>query len=206
MRTPRDIAGNTEGLVKAARIFSNIISPPVIFAGVGMALSWAVLPFWEGLIWAVIFGFWVSLMPSLLVGFMLRTGRITDLHMSNIRDRRWPDLASVVGSFIALATIHFLDGPELLRCLAIFAAIELSALAIITNFWLISIHATSMSAASIIIGLVYGWETFAIMLPMTALVVWIRLFLRRHDIYQVVAGLGLGAATVAIVLLLGCFQ
>jgi membrane-associated phospholipid phosphatase len=205
MRIPRDTAGNTKGLVRAARTISNIISPPVIFAVMGLALALYELPSWEGLLWAAIYGFWVSLVPSLLVGYLLKTGRISDLHMSNTKERRWPYVTSVIGSIIALFFIQLFDGPELLRCLAIFSIIELTALGVITNFWLISIHATAMAAATVISGLVFGWWTLIILVPLTAAVCFLRLFLRRHDVAQVAAGLVLGIGTVLILVQLGCF-
>ena len=205
MRIPRDTAGNTKGLVRGARTVSNIISPPVIFAVMGLALALHELPSWEGLMWAALYGFWVSLVPSLLVGYLLKTGRISDLHMSNTKERRWPYVTSVIGSIIALTLIQLFEGPELLRCLAIFSIIELSALGIITNFWLISIHATAMASATVISGLVFGWWTLIMLVPLTAVVCFIRLFLRRHDVAQVAAGLVLGTGTVLILVQLGCF-
>ena len=91
MNTPRD--GNAEmttGFVRVARIFSTVVSPPVMFAVLGLAVAWKELPFWEGLLWAAVYGFWVSLMPILVVAYMLRIGRISDLHMSNTKERRIP--------------------------------------------------------------------------------------------------------------------
>jgi membrane-associated phospholipid phosphatase len=192
-------------LVKAARIFSNIISPPIIFALLGLALAMKERPSWNGLLWAAIFGFWVSLVPSLLVGYLLKTGRITDLHMSSIKERRWPYITSVFGAIVAFIIIEIFHGPELLSCLSIFAIIELTSLAIITNFWLISIHATSMAAATLICALVFGAWTLIVLLPLTILICLVRLFLRRHNIAQIVAGLALGFGTAAFLGLTGCF-
>ncbi len=171
----------------------------------GLALAWYELPFWEGLFWAAIYGFWVSLLPSLLVGYLLKTGRISDLHMSNTKERRIPYLSSVVGSIEALAFIYFFNGPESLQCLAIFSIIELTALGIITSFWLISIHATSMAAATVISGLVFGWWTLILLLPLTITVCLVRLYLRRHNLLQVLGGIALGIGTVWLVVLIGCF-
>ena len=192
-------------LVRLARVFSNVVSPPVMFALMGLAITWSVLPFWEGLFWAAVYGFWVSLMPMLVVAYMLKTGRISDLHMSNTRERRIPYLTSVLGSLIASAIIHFFEGPELLRCLAIFSTLELAALALITNFWLISIHASAIAAVTMISGLVFGWWTLILLLPVVVIVCWVRLYLRRHTFQQVVAGLSLGVITVWLLVPIGCF-
>jgi membrane-associated phospholipid phosphatase len=206
MNTPRDNnAEMTTGFVRVARMFSNVVSPPVMFAILGLAVSWKELPFWEGLLWAAVYGFWVSLMPILLVAYLLRIGRISDLHMSNTSERRIPYFASVVGSLVALAIIQFFDGPELLRCLAIFSTLVLAALAIITNYWLISIHAASIASVTIISGLVFGWWTLILLLPLVIIVCMVRLYLRRHNLQQVLAGLALGVITVWALVLIGCF-
>ena len=75
----------------------------IIFAGLGLALSWYELPFWQGLIWAAVYGFWVSLMPILFVAYRLRMGKISDLHMNTTQERRLPYVVSVTGALIALA-------------------------------------------------------------------------------------------------------
>jgi hypothetical protein len=85
------------GGVKAARVLSNILSPPVMFACLGLALALAELPFWEGLAWGAAYGFCVSLAPILFVVYQLRSGKISDLHMTSRRERRGPYIAAVIG-------------------------------------------------------------------------------------------------------------
>ncbi|MFQ5422087.1 MAG: hypothetical protein ACE5EY_17200, partial [Anaerolineae bacterium] len=49
MLPPRDhYAHDRTGLIKAARIFSNVVSPPVMFALLGIAIPLKTLPFWPG--------------------------------------------------------------------------------------------------------------------------------------------------------------
>jgi membrane-associated phospholipid phosphatase len=207
MNLPRDFDTlSTVGWVRVARLFSNIISPPVIFATLGLALSLKELPSIEGLLWAAIFGFWVSLAPIIFVVYLLRTGRISDLHMNTRRERRWPYIVSFFGALIALAIIIILKGPGLLFCLAITSVIALGLLALITNFWMISIHATSMAAAVLISGLVFGLLVALLLVPLLILVVWVRLYLRRHTVAQVFAGMALGLTSVVIVALNGCYS
>ena len=206
MSVPRDhSASTTVGAVRAARLFSNIVSPPVIFALLGLALALAELPFWPGLFWAALYGFCVSLAPIIYVVYLLRTGRISDLHMSAPGERHSPYIVSVLGSITAFILISEFGGPELVACLAIFSIITLAALALITYFWLISIHAASIAAAALVMGLVYGPWSAILLLPLVALVSWVRLYLRRHTPAQVGAGLALGVGVVALVTLFGCF-
>ena len=193
------------GRVKAARLFSNIVSPPVMFALLGLAFSLYERPFWNGLLWAAVYGFFVALLPILIVLYLLKTGRIAELHMSNTSERHIPYISAVLSAGFAFALISFFDGPELLRCLTIFNMIELAALGLINPFWLISIHSTGVMATMLLVGLVFGWAYSLVVLPFVFLVCGVRLYLRRHTPMQIIAGLGLGVLTVYIMTLIGCF-
>ncbi|MCA9919621.1 MAG: hypothetical protein KC445_16800 [Anaerolineales bacterium] len=200
------LAHNRTGFVKAARIFSNVVSPPVMFAVVGLAFGLYALPSWIGFLWAAVYGLLVSLAPILVVLFLLKTGRIAELHMSNTRERNIPYISAVLFAAVAYGLIAAFDGPELLRCLAIFNVIELAGLAIINHFWLISLHATGAMATAVLVTLVFGWTAGLLVgIPLVVSVCWVRLFLKRHTVAQVVAGLALGTAVVLILVPFGCF-
>jgi len=193
------------GTVKAARLFSNIVSPPVLFALLGLAFALYERPSLNGLLWAAVYGFFVSLLPILIVLYLLKTGRIAELHMSNTGERHIPYISAVLSAGIAFALISLFAGPELLRCLTIFNMIELTVLGIINAFWLISMHSTGIMATFLLVGLVFGWAYSLIVLPFVIMVCVVRLYLRRHTVMQVIAGLGLGVLTVYFMTLIGCF-
>ncbi|WP_420644436.1 phosphatase PAP2 family protein [Candidatus Leptofilum sp.] len=200
------LAQNRIGFVKAARIYSNVVSPPVMFAVVGLAFGLYALPNWAGFLWAAVYGLLVSLAPILVVVYLLKTGRIAELHMSNTRERSIPYISAVLFAAIAYGLIAGFNGPELLRCLALFNVIELTALAIINHFWLISLHATGAIASAVLVWLVFGWQAGLIVgIPLVGSVCWVRLFLKRHTPAQIVAGLWLGTAVVLILVPFGCF-
>lgn len=200
------LAQNRTGIVKAARIYSNVVSPPVMFAVVGLAFGLYALPGWIGFFWAAVYGLLVSLAPILIVVYLLKTGRIAELHMSNTRERNIPYISAIIFAAIAYSAIAGFDGPELLKCLALFNVIELTALAVINHFWLISLHATGAVATAVLVWLVFGWSIGLIVgIPLVVSVCWVRLFLKRHTPAQIVAGLGLGTAVVLILVPFGCF-
>ncbi|UCG24213.1 MAG: phosphatase PAP2 family protein, partial [Chloroflexota bacterium] len=116
-----------------------------------------------------------------------------------------PYLMSVAGSLVALLITALFQGPQLLICLSLFSAVELGILGIINDFWKISIHATSIAAASVIVGLVYGPLAGLLLLPLVLVVCWVRLYLHRHTVAQVIAGLALGIATPLVMVQFGCF-
>ncbi len=177
-----------------------------MFAVLGLALSWHQLPVWPGLVWALIFGFFVSLAPILLIVYLLHTKRISDIHMSNIRERRIPYIAGVLSSFVAFVLISFLGGPPLLNCLALFSMVDLILLGIVTNYWLISIHAASVAGTTLIAMSVFGFNVGLGLLPLAVVVSAVRLYLRRHSVTQVLAGLVLGSVVTLGFMWSGCFK
>jgi len=200
----RDIHNRT-GLVKFARIFSNIVSPPVMFALLGIAIPLKTLPFWQGFGWAAVYGLLVSLAPILVVLYLLKIGYISELHMSNTSERHLPYATAVAFALLAFGIVSWFDGPELLRCLLIFNIIELILLGVINIWWLISIHTTGVMATWLIVGLVWGWTASLIVVPFVIAVSWVRLYLKRHTPGQVFAGFALGIVSVLSLTLIGCF-
>jgi membrane-associated phospholipid phosphatase len=70
---------------------------------------------------------------------------------------------------------------------------------------LISFHATAIAAALTISWLLFGWQASLVVLPFLIGVVLIRLYLKRHTLTQVVAGLLLGILSVLSLTWFGCF-
>jgi membrane-associated phospholipid phosphatase len=125
--------------------------------------------------------------------------------MNTRQERQIPYAASTLGSLVALFFIQFLGGPQSLRCLSLYSMVALGLLWLINYFWLISIHTASVSAATIILGLVFGGWTVVITMPILILICWARLYLRRHTYAQVFSGIIVGSLTVMMFAFVGCF-
>ena len=206
MNGPRDHAPEvTIGKIRIARTFSNIVSPPVIFALLGLVLALKDNEFLYGLGWAAVFGFFVSLAPILFILYMMRIGKISNLHMNTREERYLPYIVSVISSVIVLLAVNLFDGPELLSCLTILNIIVLIILGLVNTFWLISIHTASVSAAAVILWLVFGPGAGLAFLPFVLMVCVARYYLRRHTIGQIIAGLLLGLTATLSLAELGCF-
>ncbi|MCA9949590.1 MAG: phosphatase PAP2 family protein [Anaerolineales bacterium] len=207
MTTPLDHhADNRTGTVRAARLFSNIVSPPVIFAVVGLLLAVNAMPTLpQALFWAALYGFMVSLLPILFVLWLLKTGRVAELHMSNTKERTLPYIVAVLSAAVLYAIVWLIDGPEFMKCLALFNMVTLSILGVINSFWLISFHATAITAAWAIIFLTFGRQASLIVAVLVVLVVIVRLYLKRHTFSQIIAGIALGISSVLLLTEFGCF-
>ena len=206
MSIPRDThKADRVGSVRLARVLSNVISPPTMFAATGLALGVRERGWWPGFGWGAFYAILISLTPMLVIVYLMRTGHIGDLHMSATRERHIPYLSAAISGAVVYAVLTLLDGPALLRCLAVFTFVTLSLLALINSRWLISIHATAAASTWLIFTLVFGPAVGLVVLPVTVLICYVRLYLKRHTPAQVLAGAALGLSVVAIMRLLGCF-
>ena len=203
--SPKDFdEANRIGWVKFARVYSNVVSPPTMFAVLGIAVALYERPGWDGLLWGVGYGLMVSLAPILFVLYLLQTGRIAELHMSNTKERFMPYVSAVFCTTVMLVIAWWWQGPALLFGVLVFNLIELIALMLITLYWLISMHTTAAMATAVWIFLIWGnWWGMAIGFPLIFSVSYVRLFLRRHTMSQVLAGLALGAMTVLVLIPFG---
>lgn len=198
-RRPLDLDPNPSStLVRVARLYSDIISPPVVSAALGFSVAWVDLPFWPGFAWAAVYGIMVSLVPICVVLFLLRRGLIGDLHMSNRRERYIPYLVGFVCALLALIVVSAFDSSRLLRSLAVCNTVGLAALGSINTRWLISNHTASLMMAVTFVGFVFGAAVSVALIPLVGLTFLTRWWLKRHNVAQLVAGLLVGAAPVLI--------
>jgi hypothetical protein len=203
-RQPLDLhTGSPTTVVRAARIYSNVVSPPVVSVLLGCSIAWVDSPFWTGLMWAVLYGLLISLLPLGIVLYMLKTGRISDLHIHNRQERHIPYLITFVGSVIALIVAYVFGGSQLLRSLLVCNTVGLVFLGFINARWLISNHTATIMQATVFSGFVFGHMVSVALAPVVGLTFVARLILRRHTIAQLVAGLLVGAAPVLVLANLG---
>jgi hypothetical protein len=181
--------------VTAARRVSDILSPPLVFAVFGAILAITSQPNLSGLLWAVYYGFLISLLPLFSVIYLVRTGQAKDIHISDQRQRRIPYLFSIFGAVLVYITVRLFPGPPLLGSLAAGNIIGLSALALINQVWLISNHTASITMVTVFTGLVFGGMAALVLVPLVVVVFLARWFLRRHTLSQLVAGVLVGGAS-----------
>lgn len=201
--TPRDSAEST-GLTGRIRLFTHIVSPPVIYAVLGFVVAWSQVPFLEGLFWGIVHGLLVSLAPILYVVWLLKHERIGDINMTK-EERRGPYFVAVLCASLASAIIYYGGGPEYLFHLSLLNILALGAMAAINWVWQISNHSTAIVSAMWVLGVVFDRRIAMAMLPLVVVVCFARLYLRRHTPSQVLAGLALGSFSVLALFLTGCF-
>jgi len=183
---------------------SDVLSPPIVWAALAFPLafnavdaserpaSWAAL-------WAALYALIVCLLPILYIAFMVRRGKITDVHMEVRQQRIRPFLVSMLCTAIGWAMMHWLGAPPMLPLIALFTLIQLTLMLFITLVWQISMHTMSISGAVIATGAVFGLTPALVLLPLVPLVAAARLRLQRHTPAQLIAGTVIGAIVPLVV-------
>lgn len=172
-----------------ARIVSDILSPPLVWAAVGLVvgLKYSLTPE-RGLLWAWIFGLFICLIPILYVGAMVQRGHISDIHMQHRKERYKPMLVTIGSAVVALLLLDGLGAPRVFPLLALISLVQVSLMLLITLFWQISMHMMSITAATVALSAMFAPTIGVIAVPFVVLVGAARLRLKRHTPLQVLAG------------------
>jgi putative transposase len=150
-----------------------------------------------------VYGVLASLAPLLVIVWMLRTGRIADLHVSNTKDRRIPYLVGTVGAVLAFLVVRSWGTLPLLTSFILVNIISMIVLNILNQYWLVSAHVSGITALMLFFGFAYGFWAGLAFFPFVLLTIYVRLYLKRHTTNEIFGGLALGTASVLPVILLG---
>jgi membrane-associated phospholipid phosphatase len=204
--TPADLlAGGTDRLEPAgtwadrlARAVANVLSPPVATVGILVLVGSQTgngVSIWR---WAALFSVVGLLPPLAYVAWLVRRGKVTDIHLPKREERTRPYVATLGSSGAALMGLNGLGAPSLLVLAGASGWVLTALLFAITLRWKISTHCAAAAAlAALAIGVrgAPALPLFAIV-PMVA---WSRVRLGRHDRAQVLAGAFVGAVVTATV-------
>lgn len=186
--------------IRIARIVSIILAPATIsLPFVLLVAFYQAQDRLAALIYALITLFFLSVGPLIYILIGVRMGKLSDVDVSRRSERKGPFLFGIISVTIGWLVLSLLHGPENLQTVLIITAVSGVIMLVITLWWKISIHASSLGGVATVLTALYG----AVMLPAFVLVVlvsWSRVALRRHTIAQVVAGALAGIAISLVIL------
>lgn len=176
-----------------ARLVSDILSPPVVWGVLALPIALRDSDSQgQALLWATIYILLVCVLPIVYITYMVRSGRITDIHMRVRQQRFKPFIVSLICTTIAWWTLRLMGAPPVLPLFALVSLVQLTVMTLITLVWQISLHAMSIAGAAIATLLLFGIIPALLTLPLVFLVGAARLKLERHTPAQVIAGAALG--------------
>jgi membrane-associated phospholipid phosphatase len=153
----------------------------------------------QGLAFAGITLLFLSLGPLLYVMVGVHTGRLSDLEITRRSERTGPFLFGLFSATLGLLVLQALHGPRNLSTLLMITIVIGIIMLLITLWWKISIHASSLAGAVTLLTAMYG----LMMLPLFVLLVlvsWSRVVLRRHTVAQVTMGAALSILLTVLML------
>jgi membrane-associated phospholipid phosphatase len=186
--------------MRIARHVSNILAPATI------SLPFILLvAFYQAqnqltaFVYACITLFFLSVGPLVYILICVRLGKLSDIDVSRRSQRAGPFLFGIISVMIGWLVLALTNGPRNLQTVLIIAAFSGIIIMVITFWWKISMHASSLGGAATMLTVLYG----AVMLPLFVLLVlvsWSRVALRRHTVTQVIAG-SLAGIVLSLVIL-----
>lgn len=146
------------------------------------------------------------ILPLTAIMVLIKRGTITDIYITDHRQRTMPYLYAIVGfAFWSYLLIFTLQAPLCINVVAIGATIALILVMVINRWWKISAHLTGMGGLlggilsyCLAITAVPTWSTLCIWLILTLILIYARLWLKAHTPTQVVAGWLLGLCCTLI--------
>ncbi len=176
-----------------ARLVSNLLSPPVIWAAMAFPIAFRdAHTQQQAIMWALIYCGLVCILPLVYVAVMVKRGKITDLHMKVRQQRMLPFIVSIVCTSIAWWVLRFMGAPAVVPLFALFSLAQIAVIAVITLVWQISMHAMSITGAVVAAFTFFGVIPALLLLPLIVLVGAARLKLERHTLAQIIAGAAVG--------------
>lgn len=188
--------------VRFARFISNILAPSTISLPFVLLVSlYHAQSTTSALLFACLTLFFLMLGPMVYILIGVRKGWLSDVDVSRRTERAGPFLFGITSVALGLILLRYVNAPRNLETLLLITTISGVIMLIVTLWWKISIHASSMAGAATMLTALYG----AVMLPtflLLILVSWSRVVLRRHTTAQVIAGSLLSIALSASIILL----
>lgn len=184
-----------------AKLISLVFGPVVwiplmIYAFLAKAqISWQ-----DRLILAVAYAVFLFIAPLLYVVRSYLKRRISDIDISN-RKQRFKYLLLFIFSSLILTGFVYFYGDSFLLKMQILILIILAVNTLITFFWKISFHMTANIVGSLMVNYLFDWQ-FPYLFLIIPLIFWSRLYLKKHTAAQLLGALILNGGIAVVYLIM----
>jgi hypothetical protein len=145
-------------------------------------------------------------LPSLVVAVLKLTNLISSIQLTNLKERKWPFATAALGYIFSFYLLNKAGVSSFILKYLLAGSITVVSIAIISNFWKISVHMASIGAllSLLVLANYYTYVDLrigiALVISIAGLVASARHFAKAHDIPQLIAGFALGFGTIYLVL------
>lgn len=141
----------------------------------------------------LIFLFYV-LAPAIYFVVRIRKGKVSDWDITKKEERKAIYQFSIASHLLGILAVFLLGQIFLVKLLMVLWVVSVVFM-VVNIYWKISVHAGVNAFLMVLLNNFYGWKIFGWLMVVLLLVLWSRVYLRKHTITQVMAG-----ALVAFVL------
>lgn len=137
--------------------------------------------------WMITFLLFGTIIPGLYVLWQMETGKIADIHISIHKERKTPFILAGLSALLGAFLLMILGAARPVIVMAVTYAVNALGIALITQFWKISIHTALFSSVVTVAIILFGphlWWLYLFLIPLS----WSRIHRHRHTIWQAVAG------------------
>lgn len=181
---------------RTARWLTEVFQPPVVVTVLLLISPVREAGFPATAVYGALAALFVCVIPLLVLLALVRSGKVTDHHVSS-RRQRMPVLLMALGSVVGgLVVLEAAAAPRSVVVMVLTIVGGIVVIALVSPFWKISGHAAAVSSASVISVLILGpgWLPLLLLIPAVG---WSRVVLRAHTPAQVAAGSLVGGIIMA---------
>ncbi len=178
-----------------AEFISYIAYAPIISIPAFAVLNYFLLDSYDFVVITLVCTFFACALPVLLVFRWMEDrrhhGQKIDMDIPERKDRNYPLIMVILSYLIGAIVLYALNAP-LITTILMFSYFSNTLIVFFINlYWKISIHAMGVAGPTVALIYVFGpiGTLFAAIIPV---VMWSRVYLKRHTIAQVITGLLLG--------------
>ena len=155
--------------------------------------------FRQALLWSTVTALFVSVVPSVFIFALFRSGKISNLNLEAKDQRMKPLLFSQVSVIVGAGVLWRMGAPEAVSWLCVAHAINGLIFLLITLRWKISFHAGvvagCVTAMALLVG--SGWTWLGLTIPIVG---WARVYRKRHTVLQTVVAALIATVSTAVIL------
>ncbi|OPY23639.1 MAG: hypothetical protein A4E27_01446 [Methanobacterium sp. PtaU1.Bin242] len=184
-----------------ARTISTYSSPLLVSVLVFIGINYYLLKGYDFLTVTFTSIFFVFLLPS-IPAYLWMKKNIVDFELPKKEDRFYPLLYFLLSYLIGAIVLYIISAPPITTVLMFCYFSNTLLVLLISQFWKISIHSVGIVGPVIALIYVLGYVglVFTVLIP---LVMWSRVYLKKHSLSQVIAGACMAfASTLAQIYLL----
>jgi len=178
-----------------AEFISYIAYAPVISIPAFAILNYFLLNFYDFVVVTTVCILFAGILPVLLVFGWIRVKRNNglkiDMDLPERKDRNYPLLMVILSYFIGAAVLYALNAPSITTILMFCYFSNTLIVFFINLYWKISLHAMGVAGPTTVLIYVFG-PVGAIFASIIPVVMWSRVYLKRHTVGQVITGAVLG--------------